>query len=158
MADISGKDFAHFQHLAYRDIALHDEAVVQTDQRFDPRTDQQVIANSHLGHSIPYIIQHDIQERSIQHDVAVIRNKGTRLFILRQTATTGYRQRESGFSGHHHHGFIGQLVLEVFLCFKGAHRFAELLPIHIRLYIPKGPLKIFIGNQRFDRVFHLVVI
>ena len=92
MADISGKDFTYFQHLAHRNIAFHNKAIVQTDQRFDPRTDQQVITNSYLRHSIAYIIQHDVQERGIQYNVAVIRNKGTRFFVFRQTAATGNRQ------------------------------------------------------------------
>ena len=123
MADISGEDFAYFQHLPYRNVTLHDETVVQAYQRFDPRTDQQVVTDSYLCHSIPDIIQHDIQERSIQYDVAVIRNKGTRLFIFRQTATAGNRQRESGLVCHHHDRFIRQLRLEILLCLKGTHGF-----------------------------------
>ena len=158
MTDISRQCTAHIQHLANRNSALYDETVVQAYQCLDPRTDHQVIAYRNLCHTITHIIQHDIQERSIQYNVAVIGNKCTRLFVFWKAATSGDRQRESCLVCHVHNCLVSQFRFEIFLCLKRTHRFGKFLPIHIRFDIPKGPLEIFVGNERLNSILYLVVV
>ena len=56
MMDIRGKHLANLQHLTNRNATLHDKAVIQAYQRLDPRTDQKIVADSDLRHTIPHII------------------------------------------------------------------------------------------------------
>ena len=158
MTDISRQCTAYIQHLTYGNTTFHDKTVVQANQSFYPGTDHQIITDGYLCHTITYIIQHDIQEGSIQYNIPMIGNKRTRLFILRQTASSGDRQRKSCLVSHHHHCLISQLRFKIFFRLERTHCFGKLFPVYIRFDVPEGPLEIFVGYQCLDCILHLVVV
>ena len=129
-----------FQSLGALDVALHDEALVELDEVGDPIKDKQVAAYGHFRGPEAVGQQAEIEERSVEYDVAVIRKIGINLSgvdVLYAVAcdTVGSLGLQH-FKERDHN-----LHLKFRLILNRPQAVGELRVIHIRYREPYGMLK-----------------
>lgn len=145
MVDVGRELVTCLEHLPDGDAPLDDEAVAEPYEGLDPRTDEKVVADGDLGQSVSYVVEDDVQERSVEHDVAMIGNERAGRFALRKAAPPRDGEREGGFLRYGHHRVVSERSFKLFFCLASPHGSRELIPIQIRLYREDGFFKLVGG-------------
>ena len=87
VVDITAHELRGSKRLAERKTATHDKGFVHAYQSFDPRIDEQVVADSDLdGGGIALIHEHDIEESGVEHNVTVVADERKALTLIRRQA------------------------------------------------------------------------
>ena len=76
VVDIGGKFGACCELLSSCEAAFDDEAVVEPYEGLYPWADEEVVAYGYLGHSVAYVVEHDVKECGVEDYVAVIGDEG----------------------------------------------------------------------------------
>ena len=72
-------------HLVGRQSAAHREGLVHPHQSLDPGIDQEVVADAYLHRGgIAVAHQHHVEEGRVEHDVAVVREEGVPVRLVRR--------------------------------------------------------------------------
>ena len=82
IVNIAAHKQAGTQHLVGRQSTAHGESLVHTDQSFNPRIDEQVVADAYF-HSgwIAAVDKHHVEKGRVEHNVAVVADEGVAGFM-----------------------------------------------------------------------------